>query len=179
MRRRVEQNLRLPIRSGGIEPLPLLLRGWRCPGPPTGPIFPVDRDSRRSGESTVDREQKENVRSGLRRSIWRKTHARFWKEKALHIIDAHGGMSSPQCRRALDDVIRRLGIAEALSERAIEAVAFRLIDEIRFSGKLGARNRRFWGELIGTEPARFKIRVSRWAREKNDGHSRGRHFRSL
>ena len=63
------------------------------------------------------------------------------KAKALHIIDAHGGMSSPQCRRALDDVIRRLGIAEALSERAIEAVAFRLIDEVRFSTKLGSRNR--------------------------------------
>jgi hypothetical protein len=63
------------------------------------------------------------------------------KAKALHIIDAHGGMSSPQCRRALDDVIRRLGIAEAISERAIEAVALRLIDEIRFSSKLGARNR--------------------------------------
>ena len=63
------------------------------------------------------------------------------KAKALHIIDAHGGMSPPQCRRALDDVIRRLGIAEALSERAIEAVAFRLIDEVRFSTKLGSRNR--------------------------------------
>jgi hypothetical protein len=64
------------------------------------------------------------------------------KAKALHIIDAHGGMSSPQCRRrALDDVIRRLGIAEAMSERAIEAVAFRLIDEIRFSAKLGSQNR--------------------------------------
>jgi len=50
-------------------------------------------------------------------------------------------MSSPQCRRALDDVIRRLGIAEAMSERAIEAVAFRLIDEIRFSTKLGSQNR--------------------------------------
>jgi hypothetical protein len=50
-------------------------------------------------------------------------------------------MSSPQCRRALDDVIRRLGIAEAMSERAIEAVAFRLIDEIRFSAKLGSQNR--------------------------------------
>jgi hypothetical protein len=50
-------------------------------------------------------------------------------------------MSSPQCRRALDDVIRRLGIAEAMSERAIEAVAFRLIDEIRFLTKLGSRNR--------------------------------------
>jgi hypothetical protein len=63
------------------------------------------------------------------------------KAKALHIIDAHGGMSSPQCRRALDDVIRRLGIAEAMSERAIEAVAFRLIDEIRFSTRLGSQNR--------------------------------------
>ena len=63
------------------------------------------------------------------------------KAKALHIIDAHGGMSSPQCRRALDDVIRRLGIADAISDRAIEAVAFRLIDEIRFSTKLGTRNR--------------------------------------
>ena len=63
------------------------------------------------------------------------------KAKALHIIDAHGGMSSPQCRRALDDVIRRLGIAEAMSDRAIEAVAFRLIDEIRFSTKLGSQNR--------------------------------------
>ena len=31
--------------------------------------------------------------------------------------------------------------AEAVSERAIEAVAFRLIDEIRFSAKLGSRNR--------------------------------------
>jgi hypothetical protein len=63
------------------------------------------------------------------------------KAKALHIIDAHGGISSPQCRHALDDVIRRLGIAEAMSERAIEAVAFRLIDEIRFSTKLGSQNR--------------------------------------
>ena len=63
------------------------------------------------------------------------------KAKALHIIDAHGGMSSPQCRRALDDVIRRLGIAEAMSERAIEAVAFRLIDEIRISTRLGSQNR--------------------------------------
>ena len=63
------------------------------------------------------------------------------KAKALHIIDAHGGMSSPQCRRALDDVIRRLGIAEAISERAIEAVAFRLNDEIRFSTRLGSQNR--------------------------------------
>jgi hypothetical protein len=63
------------------------------------------------------------------------------KAKALHIIYAYGGMSSPQCRRALDDVIRRLGIAEAMSERAIEAVAFRLIDEIRFSAKLGSQNR--------------------------------------
>ena len=43
--------------------------------------------------------------------------------------------------RPLDDVIRRLGIAEAMSERAIEAVAFRLIDEIRFSAKLGSQNR--------------------------------------
>jgi hypothetical protein len=56
------------------------------------------------------------------------------KLKQLHIIDAHGGMSSPQCRRALDDVIRKLGIAKALRrEQAIEAVALRLIDEIRFS----------------------------------------------
>jgi hypothetical protein len=61
------------------------------------------------------------------------------KAKALHIIDAHGGMSSPQC--LIDNVIRRLGIAEAMSERAIEAVAFRLIDEIRFSAKLGSQNR--------------------------------------
>jgi hypothetical protein len=63
------------------------------------------------------------------------------KTKALRIIDAHGGMASPQCRRALDDVIRRLGIIDAMSEQAIEAVAFRLIDEIRFSAKLGNRNR--------------------------------------
>jgi hypothetical protein len=64
--------------------------------------------------------------------------------RAAHIIDAHGGMSSPQCRRALDDVIRRLGIGEALSEHAIEAVTLRLIDEIRFGQKLGARNRAPW-----------------------------------
>lgn len=63
------------------------------------------------------------------------------KSKALHIVDAHGGISSPQCRRALDDVIRRLGIGEALSERAIEAVAYRLIDEIQFSRKIAVRNR--------------------------------------
>ena len=31
--------------------------------------------------------------------------------------------------------------AEAVSERAIEAVAFRLIDEIQFLTKLGSRNR--------------------------------------
>jgi hypothetical protein len=37
--------------------------------------------------------------------------------------------------------IKQLGIAEAMSERAIEAVAFRLIDEIRFSTKLGSQNR--------------------------------------
>jgi len=66
------------------------------------------------------------------------------KAKALRIIDAHGGIASPRHRRALDDVIRRLGIAGALSEQAIEAVALRLIDEIRFSSKLGARNRALW-----------------------------------
>jgi hypothetical protein len=43
--------------------------------------------------------------------------------------------------RAFDDVLRRLGIAEALNDSAIEAVAFRLIDEVRFSMKLGSQNR--------------------------------------
>ncbi|MGA2637458.1 class I SAM-dependent methyltransferase [Methylocella sp.] len=62
-------------------------------------------------------------------------------ERKNLILVATPPCSSPQCRRALDDVIRRLGIAEALSEHAIEAVALRLIDEIRFSSKLGARNR--------------------------------------
>jgi hypothetical protein len=67
------------------------------------------------------------------------------RRKCELVIKGFGGASpsSPMIRHAIEDVIRREGFAIFTNE-ALEAIAWRLIDNAKFARKLDKENRKIW-----------------------------------
>ena len=62
------------------------------------------------------------------------------REKLAHVISSFGGRSAPAVRHAIEDTIARMNI-DAFSDEAVEAIAARIIDGMKFSAKLARQNR--------------------------------------